>query len=67
MDARKIMRGKGTMLLKYTKEHLIVYCRNEGVRNFRSSKRKYPRIYEGVKIIKMSINCIQSIKHTISF
>lgn len=63
MEAGKIMRGKGVMLIKYTKEHLIVYCMNEGMRNFRSGKIKYPRIYEGVKIIKISRNCVQSIKH----
>ena len=67
MEAGKIMREKGVMLLKYTKEHLIVYCRNEGMRIFRSGKIKYPRIYEGVRIIKMPRNCTQSIKHIISF
>lgn len=66
-EAANIRRGQGLMLLKCTKEHLIVYHRNKGMRMLKSGKMKYPRIYEEVKIIAMFRNCVQSITHLISF
>lgn len=56
--SRQVYEGKRSNVAKVHKRASIVYCRNEGMRNFRSfseeiSKMKNPRIYEGVKRIKI--------------